>query len=210
MRISASAWRMTLAEQLLLLRRVAGFRRRMGGRAQPADRRAKVVREAVGQQPKLLHQPADPVEHRVDLQAEPVERVAAPGQRHALRQVARADAVGDRGDLADPPADIMGEDQAAQQAEQAGDDQRDQQRALERLADREALAGNAAADEPLPVGSRWTIRPLLAASSGRAAGSARCDSLRAAAARTAARLRDCPRPARPSAPSSATAVCGSA
>ena len=37
---------------------------------------------------QLVHQPADPVEHRVDLLAEPVERIAGAGERHALAEVA--------------------------------------------------------------------------------------------------------------------------
>ena len=72
------------SEQLLLLGRVVGLGRRMGGGAQPADRRAQIVREAVGKQPQFLHQRADPVEHRVDLAAEPVERVVRARYRHAL------------------------------------------------------------------------------------------------------------------------------
>ena len=80
-RISESAWRMTLPSNSSCSAGSLVFGRRMSGRAQPADRRAQVVREDVGQQPKLLHQPADPVEHGVDLPAEAVERVAGAGQR---------------------------------------------------------------------------------------------------------------------------------
>ena len=46
----------------------------------------------------------------------------------------------------------MGEDQAAQQPEQPSHDQRDQQRPLERVADRQALAGDPAADQPIAAG----------------------------------------------------------
>ena len=100
----------------------------MGRRAQPADGRAQVVGEAVGQQTKLFHQGADAVEHGVDLLAEAIESVAGARYGHALRQVTGADPVGNGGNVADPAADIMGGDHAAQQTEQAGDDQRDQQR----------------------------------------------------------------------------------
>ena len=69
--------------------------------SEPADGRAKVVRERVRQQPQLLHQPADAVEHGVDLHREPVERIPGARHRHPLAEVARADPVGDRGDVAD-------------------------------------------------------------------------------------------------------------
>ena len=69
--------------------------------------------ERIRQQSKLLHQRANPVEHRIDLAAKLVEGIVGARHRDPLRQVARADPVGDAGDLADPLADVMGEDQAA-------------------------------------------------------------------------------------------------
>ena len=81
---------------------------------------------------------------------------ASPAPESGTRwlQVAGADPVGDRGDIADPRADVMGEYDAAEQAEQARDDQREEERAFERGAERDALADEPPADQPLAVGSR--------------------------------------------------------
>jgi hypothetical protein len=103
----------------------------------------------IGEQPQFLHQGADPVEHRIDLHPQPVEGIAGARQRDAAAEVAGGDPVGDSGDVADAPGDIMGEDHAAQQPEQARDDQREQQRALERRSEGEAFADEPAADQPL-------------------------------------------------------------
>ena len=140
---------------------------------------------------------------------EPVERVAGAGDRHALRQVARADAVGDGSNVADPPPDIMGEDDSAEQPQQPGDDQRDKQRPLERVADREAFTGQAPADQPFAG-----REPVMtsAASCGVVWPRSRMRALRYPSCseldrRVASRL---PSSSRPSDSTSATAVCGSA
>ena len=123
----------------------------MGGRAQAADRRTQVVRQTVGEQPQFLHQSADAIEHRIDLAAEAIEGVVGARNGYPLRQVAPADAIGDARDLADALADVVREDQSAQQAEQPGNHQRNQKRALKGVADRQAFTGYTAADQPLPL-----------------------------------------------------------
>ena len=126
------------------------------------------MRKRVGQQPELLHQRADPIEHGIDLPTEAVECVARAGQRHALAQIPGADAVGDRGDPGDPAADILRKDEAAQEPQQAGDDEADQKRAFQRFTKRQSLAENPPADDPLAAGQpladdRALVRGGLAA-----------------------------------------------
>ena len=70
-------------------------------------------------------------------------------QRHALAEVARADPVGDGGDIADPAGHVVREHQSADEPEQPGDDQRKEKRALERRPEGEAFSDQAAAHKPL-------------------------------------------------------------
>jgi hypothetical protein len=137
-----------VAEKLFLL---AGIRRLCSGlrcRSEAAHRRPQIMREAIRQQAELLHQAGDAVEHGVDLAAEPVERVAGARNGNPLREIARADAVRNRSDVADALPNIMGEHQTAEESEQHCDDHGDEHRPFERVADSEALAGDATADHP--------------------------------------------------------------
>ena len=84
------------------------------------------MREAVGQQAQFFHQAGYAVEHGVYLHAEPVEGVARPGKRNPLRQVAGANPIGNRCNLADASPDIVGKNQAAAKAEQPRHNQRNQ------------------------------------------------------------------------------------
>src|SRR4029079_18229792 len=92
------------------------------------DWRAQVVRQAVGEQPELFHKRADPVEHRIDLSAQAIERVVGARYGDPLREVACGDPVGDPGDLTDPAPDVMGEDETAQQPHKPGEAEREKKR----------------------------------------------------------------------------------
>src|SRR4029079_14199184 len=83
--------------------------------------------------------------------AEPVERVASGGDGNPAAEVVAGNLGGARDDLAHPPADELSEDDSADQAEQDRDDERDEQRALERLAQGEAVADGAGADQPFAM-----------------------------------------------------------
>src|SRR3954464_9591394 len=108
------------------------------------------MRERIGHHPELFHQATDPVEHRVDLLSEPIKGVTGARDGYALTEVVGADPVRDRGDVADTTSDVMGKNRAAGESEKGRDNERNEERAFQSLAQRQAFAGNSAADDPLP------------------------------------------------------------
>ena len=144
--------------------------------------------------PHLLHQLGDAIEHLVDLQAEPVERIVGARQRYPPGEVAAGDPAGDRDDVADPLADILGKDESADEAEQERERRSRSAASVRACCEARAPAAMPSADQPFARRQAVDRRaPPPAGSVDPRTSAGRFDSLPEAAAPNAGDLRDCRR-----------------
>jgi hypothetical protein len=107
------------------------------------------MRKAIRQEPKFFHEPCDAIQHRIDLPTQSIEGIARPGKRNALGEISCTDAISDRSNLTYALSDVVREYDAAEEAKQNRDGKRNEHRPFQRFPDCIALAGNAAACQPL-------------------------------------------------------------
>src|SRR5690606_20029388 len=99
----------------ILAARYPFARERFEPGAQPRERAAQIVRDAVADVPEARHQLLDLVEHRVQVLRELVVLVAGAGDRHWLAQVAGDDLAGRAVDLREPALRAEADQEAAEQ-----------------------------------------------------------------------------------------------
>lgn len=107
--------------------------------------------EAVGERAQFLHQAGDAIEHRIDLDRQPVEDVAGAGDRDAMAEIAAGVALGDGDDPPHPFAEIARHQPARQQPDQHRDHRRQQQGALEDVLEDQLVVEAAPVQHPAAV-----------------------------------------------------------